>query len=151
MVAAKKQSTPPESGFKKWYKKNKADLNKRRREKYRKDPKLRKKILEGSRDWRKRMKKERKPVVRAPKTHFTIGEAAKMAGCSIEAIRNYEDRKFIPKTAKGGAHRKYTMVQVALIRNLAVFRSTMHYRDPKFAAGMKKILSVIKAGWKKEK
>jgi len=147
-MAAKQGTVEVQTPFQAWYKINKKKLNAKRKAKYHADPKLRKKLLKSAKAWRLKTKAERKPVIKAPKTIFTIGEAARMAEVSIESIRNYEDRKFIPKTAKGGGHRKYDSNQVKLIAKLGQYRATIHYRDPNFKKGMKVLLDHIKSCWK---
>jgi len=147
-MAAKQGTVEIQTPFQAWYKINKKKLNAKRKAKYHADPKLRKKLLKSAKAWRLKTKAERKPVIKAPKTIFTIGEAARMAEVSIEGIRGWEKAGLIPKTAKGGGHRNYTANQVKLIAKLGKFRSTTHYHDPEFKKGTKVLRDHIKSCWK---
>lgn len=129
------------SKFKSWYDdpKNRAALNKRRREKYRENKAYRNRVLESTKKWRKEQAAERKrnPPKPKPKTIFTIGEVAQIIGCEQKTIRTLEKQGLIPKQADGKKHRRYTKGQIKLIRSIVNLRKTIHYRNPDYAVRLK--------------
>ncbi len=123
-----------EDYYRRWYVRNGDALNKSRQRRYRDDPEYRNHILEQNREARKRKRaeslEERKRensarktrVNRAWKTHdvvleddetgevcttklFTIGLAATLLGCSVQALRGWERKGIIPETPFRGSKR----------------------------------------------
>jgi DNA-binding transcriptional MerR regulator len=134
--------------FKEWYRDNGDELNKSRRERYHSDPEYKEKILQQNREARRKRReaalKEKKARKSAQKTRssqswksvnieltdddgnkvvqkmFTIGAVAKALDCSVQALRLWEKKKFIPETpfrySKGD--RLYTKDQIETMRNV---------------------------------
>jgi DNA-binding transcriptional MerR regulator len=122
-----------ESYFQQWYQEHGDQLNKSRKRRYQDDPAYRERVLVQNRDARKRRRveqlEERKKenaarktrVNRSWKTHdvsitdeagevhttklFTIGAAAKMLKCSVQAIRLWERKGILPETPLRGSKR----------------------------------------------
>lgn len=138
----------PKSKFQKWYGKEKARLNKERRDRYHNDPKYKARQLANTKRWRKKAKKEKKlnptPVV---KTQFTIGEAAAQIPCDIQTIRLLERKGLIPETTDGKKHRTYTPKQIGLMAKLIKYRQDNHYKTPGYQKRVEKMSQQIAAGW----
>jgi DNA-binding transcriptional MerR regulator len=128
--------------FKEWYGKNGDKLNKTRKSRYHTDPEYREKVLEQNREARKRRRQEaleekrkehgarqlrttnnwKTVEVQTPDGEsaqlYTIGAAAKIIGCSVQALRLWERRRIIPPTemrySKGD--RLYTLEQIDTIK-----------------------------------
>lgn len=137
----------PQSRFKDWISKpgNREQLNKRRRERFKKDPAYRKRVLKSSKRWRVKdaQRKKKKPT----KIKFTIGEAATKLSCDQKTIRNLERLDLIPSSADGRTHRRYTKQQIALMSTLIAYRKRVHYRDPKYQPHLEKLSSEAHAQW----
>lgn len=134
------------SKFVNWYGKNKDRLNKKRRDRYRKDQKYRNRQLANTKRWRKKNGLQRK-APSAPKTHFTIGEAAAMVPCDIQTIRLLERKGLLPVTTDGKKHRTYTKKQIALMARLIKFRQDNHYKTPGYRPRVQKLAQQVAAGW----
>lgn len=131
--------------FQKWYAENGAELNKSRRDRYKKDPEYRKRVLDANRASREKRRKERRKKKRAEKEAikvkaedkkpykvveatvagttarlFTIGALAGSLGCSVQAVRLWEKKGKLPETplrnSKGD--RLYTAEQVEMVHEL---------------------------------
>jgi len=120
-----KKSAQNKTPFQSWYEKNKEEFNRKRREKYHKDPEAREKALENSRRQRQKTQTGESPKPKEPQTRtlgdkkvrvYSISEAAKMIGRSIATIRSWERRKLIPKTVFEGTTRYYTKNQINLLK-----------------------------------
>lgn len=82
----KKQEKP--KGFTAWYKENKDERNRRRREKYAQDPAYREASLSRTKDW---VKSTRKPRVRVPKEgaaphRFATPRVVQIAGAEVKVV-----------------------------------------------------------------
>lgn len=134
--------------FQTWYGKNKEALNKKRRNRYKKDRNYREQQLANTREWRKRMRVLNKNKRKAkPKTHFTIGEVAEQIGCNIKTIRILEGKKLLPSTTDGTRHRKYTRKQIGLIAELIKFRQDHHYKETGYKRTVERLVEKIEAHW----
>lgn len=109
-----------DSYFQEWYKDNKAELNKARRDRYAKDPEYKKRVLEANRSSRTRIRKSEKQAkeeavrVKVGGTPwrskevavdestteklYSIGALASALGKSVQAIRLWERKGLIPET-----------------------------------------------------
>lgn len=119
--------------FKDWYERNKTAFNKRRAEKYAKDPAYREKAAARQREYRLRnpttRKRENTRVVNGVEVAVTrIGDVAKIIGRSEQVIRLWEKRKLIPPPTVQGSHRYYTENQIALLSSLAEAFNEVRYK-----------------------
>jgi len=113
--------------FDKWYKDNKEEYNRKRRERYASDKKYRKRAIENSERYRKEgaiqtrgdsgaYRKYKGVQVRT----FRIGEVSKMIQRSAQTIRQWEIDKLIPRPVfKDTKHRIYTEHQAKLLSDFA--------------------------------
>lgn len=138
-----------ESKFRNWYAdpENRTALNKRRRDKYKKNKEYRAKVLDNTRRWRKKQVKIKKSLPKKPKTLFSIGEAAYQIGCEQKTIRTLEKFGLIPGTSDGKKHRRFTGKQIALVGMVVNLRKAVHYRNPKYAAKLKKLSEAAHKRW----
>ena len=134
------------SSFDRWYKDNGEAYNQARRERYRADKAYRQKVLKQSEEYRKKKPAAAKP--RVVRTDLAIGEAAQMLGISTQTLRQYEDKKYLPSAKAKSAHRRYTLHQVGLIRELVNFLKESNYHAPKYYQSIKKIAANIRKNWK---
>lgn len=137
------------SKFSDWYAipKNRKKLNTRRLNRYHNDPIYRNRVLEATRDWRKRHRKKLKHQEKKPKVLFTIGEVAKIIKVEQKTIRTLEKQGLIPKATDRGSHRRYTQTQIALIGALVSHRKKVHYKDPKYQPKLDKLSAAAHAKW----
>ena len=137
------------SKFAQWYSnpKNRKKLNDRRRERYRTDPEYRKRVLEGTRDWRSKHQGDRSHRPKLPKILFTIGEVAERLNVEQKTLRTLEKVKLIPKTAKKGHHRRFTRRQIELVSAIVEHRKSVHYTDPKYHQVLNKLSKQAFAKW----
>lgn len=132
--------------FARWYAENGKSLNAERARRYREDPAYKEKVLEQNRAARQKKRTETKVrrrkagtaerVERAWKTRpltmtledgseatvqgFTIGAAAALLGVSVQAIRLWERRRYLPGTPFrfDGRDRLYTYDQIETYRHI---------------------------------
>lgn len=134
-------SEESKSRFGEWYEKNREELNKRRRERYAKDPSYRGKVLQRSKEFRDEVRQSTRAekqaeasavlllpttkwkttegkVGRKTQTLFTIGALAAKLGCSVQALRLWERKGIIPKPDQRGAgeNRLYSYDQMERIQ-----------------------------------
>jgi len=135
------------SPFKAWYKepKNSKALNKRRRDKYKKDANYRAKQLRNTRKWRKDNPKPKS--VGVVRDTLTIGELAALCGCNQKTIRNMEEWGNIPDMSDAGKHRRYTKKQSQLVRAAVTFRKTHHYREEDFETRLQVVVARVFREW----
>jgi DNA-binding transcriptional MerR regulator len=130
-----------EDRWKEWYGENRDEWNKRRRERYAKDPNYRGTVLKRSKEFRETQReserderrREQEAVKMRPVDHFktsvekvngknraffTIGKLAKELNVSVQALRLWEKKGVIPAAAKrsAGQNRLYTAEQITLIK-----------------------------------
>ena len=108
---------------KKWYGKNKEAYNKRRREKYAKDPEKRRRCIERATEYKAKAKFiTPKFVMRTvggvPTKMLSTGSAAKVLGIHETTIPSWERRGLIPKPLSQDNRRYYTMNQITLMGDL---------------------------------
>ena len=142
-MPADPQTNNPSVYFREWYEQNGDELNKRRRNRYQTDPEYRERVLAQNRDARRKKRQEaleeRKKKYGAKKLRltnnwktvnvetpdgivkmFSISAAAKLVGCSVQALRLWERKGIIPpataRYSKGD--RLYSMEQIDLLKEV---------------------------------
>lgn len=120
--------------FRKWYAENKQRLSAARKERYRTDPELRARILARTAEWRKSkaqcprdVGQKKQPMNGTLVEAYRITEAGKMIGRSDQTIRDWEEKKVIPKPTVERSHRYYTLNQIRLMRDLAEMIDSLRY------------------------
>ena len=109
-----------------WYKNNKDERNRRRRERYAKDKKHRDEIKARANKYRQspaaRARAEDRKKVKVGRLRvmsYSIGETAVQLGRAINTIRRWEASEYIPSAKRNGsALRRYTDDNIALMTEL---------------------------------
>ena len=123
--------------FERWYRRNAAEFNAKRRARYRQDKEYRQRIVERQAEDRareSRLTKEKKPLVKVDKNGnkqevFRIGEVAQMLGRSPQTIRGWEAEGFLPSKTILSTHRYYTKAQISLMSELCKILEVNNKRD----------------------
>lgn len=115
------------TAYQRWYAKNRDKINRERREKYQSDPEYRDQAVRASRAARaarpepsKAGQSRFKDVGGVVVETMSISELARFCGRSIQTIRLWESKGFIPEPTVTAGKRFYTHVQCALVRELAL-------------------------------
>lgn len=117
--------TPEErqkKAFKRWYERHKKSFNAKRKERYRKDPEYRNKVIQTVRKARERVRAVDEPKIRVREYKgkevpvFSITDVAVKIERSPDTIRAWEKRGLIPKPVFPGSIRLYTKAQILLLR-----------------------------------
>jgi hypothetical protein len=140
-----------------WYANHREEYSKLRRQRYRADPKLRKRAREASAQYRRARQQGGIKVTRSltrvfngvPVTVYTSGYVSDRVKYSPQVLRSWEARGWIPQPLfVGEKHRLYTARQVALMKLLAdTVRSKPGRRRPDPVA-LGEVLKVIHKTWK---
>jgi hypothetical protein len=141
------QATSSESAFKKWYRRNRAQLSQKRKERYQKDKKYRARQLKASKQWRRDNPEYRQRKRQDRSNRLTISDVAIELDSCPQTIRSIEARGLIPVNKQGTGHRIYTRNQVALMQPLVLFLQTHHYRSKGYDATIQKLSKKLKAQW----
>lgn len=103
-----------ETGFSRWYRKNRGVLSDRRKEKYKNDPVYREQAKTRSKNYRQdKASAERIP---AEYTH-TLAKAAEALGVSISRIRDWGAKGYYPSPKRIRGYFYFTDRQIGLIRD----------------------------------
>jgi hypothetical protein len=133
-----------------WYEKNKEELNRRRREKYRKNKKFKKQCQTRSSKYYHAVVKPKKGkvnrrVIRTSKgdSYLTIGAFAKTVGRNPSTIRNMQAAGTLPEPSACDSRgwRLYTVSQARLLKKLFVL-----YDDKKITR--KQLKKLIVKHWR---
>lgn len=122
----------PDTGFNRWYDKNKEAHNAKRREQYKKDPEVREKARNRAKQTRESgvnstglVKEVTRKWNGVTVTCYPISSAGTLIGRNSQTIRVWEWSEYIPKPIFDEAHRLYTKAQIELLKELSAF-TTAH-------------------------
>lgn len=119
------------------------EINKRRRERYRKDASYRKAARERSKKYREdRADQAERPA--------RVGDAYERLGITRKAIRYWEAQGWVPKRSRTRAQRVYTDTQLKLLAYFKAFLDEWpraDRTDPKFQRGLQRRTAIIKERW----
>ena len=111
--------------YNRWYDRNGATRNERRREAYVRDPAARKANIERARKWRK---DRAKGVAISREIYkfldgirvrvYSTGQVADKVGVSPQTLRVWDQKDLLPKPLFPGTHRYYTRAQVKEITTI---------------------------------
>lgn len=143
------------SKFKEWYKKNSADWNRQRRERYAKDKEYRETVLERNREHRSERKEEAQAEALVEKqaqkarvrdrwkvveidgeTFYSIGSVAQVLRVSVQAVRLWERQGLIapPKRRtddkNGKGQRLYSLEEIESLRKVLKAQGRLPDVDP---------------------
>lgn len=124
----------PSDYYAKWYAANRANLSKKRKERYRLDESVRERAVEYQREYRANKTRPStkgqahyREVAGTRQQVYRIAAAAEMAGCSIEFIRKYEAAGVIPPSTAASVQRYYTVEQIKLIKDFYDLMTQLKY------------------------
>lgn len=143
--------------YKKWYKKNREEFNRKRAEKYAADPARREAANAYAKEYRERNPAKPANGIRyyeyqgAKMEVFKIGVVAEMLNKSIQTIRIWEKAGHIPPPSYESSHRAYTMVQINLLEEFGKMMSEVRYNPAKRAEEISKKSAYIYKMWKRAK
>lgn len=155
-VKSKKSAKTGNAAWRNWYKEHRIEFNAARRQKYRTDEELRRRILEQQQEARKLIpKKPRKPPATQSVKNvggklvevYRISKVAEMINRDAQSIRIWEREGKIPKPTIPGGHRYYTEGQVALLKQYSDLMTELRLQPTVRAVEIPKLLSAIKAQW----
>jgi len=140
--------------FRKWYENHRAEFNKQRRQRYKKDDEYRVRAISHSQKYRKK-----EHVVSGVKHHrlvdgqmvrvYRISQAAKLVGRSVQTLRAWEKLGFVPPLASNGQHRVYRMHQIKLMQRIALLYDHHKYNQPLLNKKLWKLKKFIADRWDK--
>lgn len=127
-----------DDSYSNWYKRNKEAFNKRRREKYKKDP-----------EYRSRMYKPEKSVhdLKPENEVYTVTEACKTVGKNASTLWVWEKEGLIPSALQVKGRKYYTAIQVELLSELAKVRVRGRYSKDAYASKLEDIKNRIALEW----
>lgn len=141
--------------FEQYYEDNGEDINRKRRQKYDKDPEYRDRVLKASRDYRKKQRqvpRVRMPRFQKPAVHktgtgreikiFSVGAFAAYLSRSVQAINHWEKSGILPRTPyrNGRGFRCYTTDMMEAVRSQVGGKRRLFPVDPEMHDN-------IKAAW----
>lgn len=140
------------TGFKKWYDANKAEFNRKRKERYAADPERREQAITRQREYRRnnptRSRATSTRMVNGKAREvFRIGAVAEHIGRTEQVLRLWESKNLIPKPTVKSAHRYYTAMQVALLKGLAEVMDEVRYKPSIREEAISKQSSVVHSLW----
>lgn len=134
-------STKTPTRFQVWYEENKTKISRKRRKRYKADPKYRERVLEYTRSYREAKRKTAKP-----RPGYSVTEAAVLIGRTAQTIRDWEKRKLIPRVRDERGYRRYTKQQVSLLKTMGKVLDDHRYRR----ASRQKVIAtraVVRENW----
>ncbi len=144
---------PGKAAYRRWYAKNKAEFNKKRREKYKKDSNYREKAIANTHSYRERgpatvMEDSLYRELNGKNIEvFRISTVGQQIGRSVQAIRQWERSGIIPKPLFDGGHRMYTKKQITLMKRVVKASDKWRYRQEKYSQVMGDLSIVIHERW----
>lgn len=141
------------TAYQKWYQTNKASFNEKRKKKYHSDPEVREKAISNAKKYR-----QENPRQNGEEQHyrevggkvvevFRITETANRIGRSVESIRSWEKKGWIPTPSIDSTHRYYTIKQIQLLKDFAEFIDQVRYDREVRALAIKKKSSELYSLW----
>lgn len=107
-----------ESPFSRWYKKNREEFNRQRRNRYKTDPEYRKKMQEASR----RTRSNHGPGEGRPEQYVvSLAQAAEILDVTIWTIRNWRRQEYFPEPYIDREGMWFTEPQLALLKGLHAY------------------------------
>lgn len=136
-----------------WYDRNKSTLSNKRKVRYRTDPEYRNKILKRQEKYREdnaRPKRAKGSFVMINGHRIEVFRISKM--CSVigkdeQTVRNWERSEVIPKHSIKGAHRRYTMHQIMLVKTMSDLLTECRYQKVLRVKTMANQKALIKQQW----
>lgn len=145
--------TSSNRSFRSWYAQHGAELNEKRKTRYRTDPEYREQVLARAAEYRKthpRKAASDRHKTRCYKGHcvpvFPIREAAEAIDRTMQVIRKWERNGLIPKPLWEG-HRYYTMQQVQLMKQLATEMNLQIYEKQRLKTTIPQLVAFIHRHW----
>ncbi len=132
-----------------WYEENSTEYNARRRARYKRDAKVRSKAIANARRQRANAPEPDRSngTVRVEgKVRYKARYAAHLCGRSVQALRQWEARGWIP-TSWVGEQRLYTHRQVQLMQRLAKVLTKYRY-DPDLTYQIGRVTKEISKQWR---
>ena len=119
--------------YKWWYNSHRDEFNARRRDRYKRDPILRKKSQNQARTYRNSGPHDpgAPKVVQEGRVRITLystSQVARQLGVSTQVLRKWEASGYIPSVARKGSHRVYRSHQVRLIEKLVSVSDKYRYK-----------------------
>lgn len=153
-MAAVSKTAKARQSWSRWYEKNAASHNEKRKAKYHSDPEYRQKVLESRKEARRNAPKpeviEHFKVIKGKKVQVVrVGEASEHINRDPQVIRIWEREGKIPRPTVPGAHRYYTMGQLALLKEFADLMTEVRYSRLEREAAVKAKSAELFAQWKK--
>lgn len=143
--------------FAQWYRENKKDLSRKRKQRYARDKNYREKAKAQARRYRREHPRPARPrqVKRFRELNgqdvqvFQIGEAAQKVGCGMSTIRSWEAKGVIPKPVFDDWKRLYTERQIRLMTMVRDYMSWWigAYHTPKGEAAYERLQETIEKYW----
>lgn len=130
--------------YDKWYAEHGAEHNRARKAKYHDDPEVREKAKENARRWRR---EGSKPFERGGVTYYALAAAALAVGTSSNTLKQWMERGYYPQPAINGNRWEFTAHQVMLLKPLAEYVKTHHYREPGYQDKIAGLCQKIHDGW----
>lgn len=146
----------PNPAFAKWYQKNKAAFNAKRKKQYHDDPGVREKVLSRQRLYREAAKEDPSRVAHVRKageserTVYRIGHVAEQIGRDEQVIRIWERKGWIPKPTVSSSHRYYTVHQIGLLRQFAASIDQVRYKTSVRKVAILKASMEVHALWEQD-
>lgn len=143
------------TAFQKWYERNKDLVNSARRKKYHTDPEYRDEVKRSSSAYyrvrpfvSKAGQTRIKEVSGVVQMTFPIREVADYAGRSVQTIRLWERRGWIPAPSVQAGKRFYTAAQKELLLELSSLLSSRHSMSSiDFVRALDTVVESIKSRW----
>ena len=134
-----------ESGYRRWYAKNKESLSEKRKKRYAEDPQYRERQLESSRRYRRGERTPKTPPDDAP---ISFGEAAERIGVSGSTLHEWRRKGYFPEPKHQNGRVWFSDRQILLLGGLKeVIRVYGKRRGKVKQEQLDQVRASISAGW----